>query len=249
MRQRFPSCRFAGPPFPGRAGARPRAQRYAGPASRLRGHSRASWRSPSRVTRCRTSRHGYAKDQWVIACSSGGDALPDCKARPESRAAGMRLRCSAGYRGDDVVHHPDNKVAVVALAHDPDDGLGPGRADDEPAAVAEALAGRLDDVDHRLLLEGLALLVAHVLENLRQRLETVTDLADRLVEAFDHREKLQDGDEAVASRRVVGHDDVARLLAAEVVAVLPHVLEHIAVADCGADELQAEAAEVALEAE
>ena len=42
---------------------------------------------------------------------------------------------------------------------------------------------------------------------------------------------------------------MAGLLAAEIVAVLAHVLEHVAVADRGAHELQPEAAEIALEAE
>src|SRR5215204_3904441 len=102
--------------------------------------------------------------------------LQSSTGNPPGRKRG-RSGGRARHRIDDVVHHLDNKVAVVALAHDPDDRLGPGRADDEPATVAEALAGRLDDVDHRLLLQGLALLVAHVLQNLRQRLKTVADLA------------------------------------------------------------------------
>ena len=56
-------------------------------------------------------------------------------------------------------------------------------------------------------------------------------------------------DEAVAGRRIVGQDHVAGLLAADVVALLDHALEHVAVADRGALQRQAEAGEMALEAE
>ena len=53
---------------------------------------------------------------------------------------------------------------------------------------------------------------------------------------LDHRQHLQRRDQAVAGGRVVRQDDVAGLLAADVVAVLAHVLEHVAVADRGAHE-------------
>ena len=65
---------------------------------------------------------------------------------------------------------------------------------------------------------------------------------------LDHGEHLQRRDEAVAGGRIVRHDDVAGLLAAEIEAALAHVLEHIAVADRRARERKPETFQVALEA-
>ncbi len=48
---------------------------------------------------------------------------------------------------------------------------------------------------------------------------------------------------------MVAEDDVARLLAADVAALLAHALDDIAVADRGAVQLEAVALEVALEPE
>ena len=45
--------------------------------------------------------------------------------------------------------------------------------------------------------------------------------------------QVQAGEQAVAGRRVLAHDDVAGLLAAEREAALVHRLEHVAVADAG----------------
>ncbi len=95
----------------------------------------------------------------------------------------------------------------------------------------------------------LAALEADVLEDLRQGFEPVADLGHGLVHLENDRQHLKRGDEAVAGRRIVGQDDVARLLTADVETVLAHVLQHIAVADRGACQLQAEAAEKPLEAE
>ncbi len=92
------------------------------------------------------------------------------------------------------------------------------------------------------VLERLAALVAHVLHHLRQRLEAVADLRHRLVLLLHHGQHLQRGEQAVAGRGVVGQDDVARRLAADIVAVLAHVLEHVAVADRRAHERDAEPA-------
>ena len=51
-------------------------------------------------------------------------------------------------------------------------------------------------------------------------------------------EHLQRRDQPVAGRRMIGEDDVAGLLAADVEAALAHRLEHVAVADLGADQLE-----------
>ena len=77
----------------------------------------------------------------------------------------------------------------------------------------------------------------------------MANLRHRLVQLLDHREHLQRGDEAVAGRRVVGQDDVAGRFAADVVAVLAHVLEHITVADRHAHQRELERLQIALKAE
>src|SRR5260370_2480778 len=92
----------------------------------------------------------------------------------------MAAMCS-GRRGlderrDDMVDHFLDQDAVVALAHDADHGLGAGRADQEPAVAVESIFA----VDNRRLhfgiVERLAAAVAHVLQNLRQWIEAMTEL-------------------------------------------------------------------------
>ena len=46
---------------------------------------------------------------------------------------------------------------------------------------------------------------------------------------------------------MIGEDDVPRLLAADIAAAAPHLLEHVAVADLGSQELQPGLAELPLE--
>ena len=75
----------------------------------------------------------------------------------------------------------------------------------------------------------------------------MADLRHRAAEPLDHRQHLQRRDKAVAGGREVGQDDVAGLLAADVEAVLAHVVEHVAVADRRAHERQRQALEIALE--
>ena len=75
-----------------------------------------------------------------------------------------------------------------------------------------------------------------------------TSLALRLARLHEHGQHLQRGDQPVAGGGVVAEDDVAGLLAAEIVAVGAHALDHVAVADGRAHEREAEAAEEALEA-
>src|SRR6185503_14702098 len=92
-------------------------------------------------------------------------------------------------------------------------------------------------------------LEAHVLQDLRQRLEAVADFRHRLAHALDHGEDLQRRDEAVARRGVVGQDDVAGGLAAYVAAARAHLLDDVAVANRGAHEIDALRGEMALETE
>ena len=58
----------------------------------------------------------------------------------------------------------------------------------------------------------------------------------RLDELTQH---LKRRDQAVAGGGVIAQDDVARLLAADIVAALAHPLEHVTIADRGADQAQA----------
>ena len=71
----------------------------------------------------------------------------------------------------------------------------------------------------------------------------------RLVVALDDGEHLQRGNQAVAGRGIIRQDNVAGLFATDIVTARAHALEHIAVADRRAHQLQANAAEIALEAE
>src|SRR3546814_7057302 len=56
----------------------------------------------------------------------------------------------------------------------------------------------------------------------------------------DLAEDLQARDEAVAGGGVIRQDDVPRLLAADIVAVAAHRLQHMAVADPGAQQVRSE---------
>ena len=76
---------------------------------------------------------------------------------------------------------------------------------------------------------------ADVLEQLRQRLELAQHLARRRLGFDQGGEHLEPCDQPVAGGRMVGEDDVARLLAADIAAALAHLLEHVAVADRRSD--------------
>ena len=149
----------------------------------------------------------------------------------------------------DVIDGLFDDFSVVAFGHDADDGFGAGGADDEAAMGAEGGLGSGDGFDDALVLEGLAALVADVFEDLRQRIEQMADIADGALEFADHGQHLQGGDEAVARGGIIRQDHVAGLFAAEIVTVLAHMFEDVAIADGGAGQSEADAAEIALEAE
>ena len=89
---------------------------------------------------------------------------------------------------------------------------------------------------HAVGLERLrAAVEADILEQLRQRLELAQQLARRRLGLDQRGEHLEPRDQPVAGGRMVGEDDVPRLLAADVAAALAHLLEHVAVADRGPD--------------
>src|SRR5712675_777865 len=152
-------------------------------------------------------------------------------------------------RRDDMVDHFLDQDTVVALAHHPDHRLGAGRTYQQPAVTVEPLfAG----VDRRLdvgIVERLAAAIAHVLQNLRQRLEAMTDLRHRAAKFLHHREHLQRRDKTIAGGGVVRQNDVTGRLAADIVAAAQHLFEHIAVADLRAHELDTLAFEKALQSE
>ena len=110
---------------------------------------------------------------------------------------------------------------VVGLDHDPNSGSVPDGAHQQPAAAVEAQLGSLDAaLDRRLRSSGWP----PFRRQLRSRCGSGSNarpkaLSGRSCRAH-HREHLQPGEQAVAGGREVGHDDVAGLLAAEVVAGL-----------------------------
>ena len=84
---------------------------------------------------------------------------------------------------------------------------------------------------------------------MRQRLEQVAHFAHRAAAALHFRQHLQRRQQPVAGGREIRQHDMARLLAADVIAVPPHMLDHIAVAHPGADQRQFLGVKIAFEPE
>src|SRR5436305_13599897 len=85
-------------------------------------------------------------------------------------------RGGVAERGDDVIDHFLDQDAVVALAHHANHRFGAGGADQQPVMTVEPL---LAIVNRRLDLGGferLAAAVAHVFQDLRQRIEAAADV-------------------------------------------------------------------------
>ena len=89
----------------------------------------------------------------------------------------------------------------------------------------------------------------NILENLGDGFEHMANLADRTPLGLHDRQQLQRRHEPVASRRIIGQDHMAGLFTANIVAMLTHVLEHVAVANLGARHLESDIGEKAFEAE
>ncbi len=138
---------------------------------------------------------------------------------------------------------------VFAFRHHPYHRFRARGANDEAALVAEAAAALLDGGFDVLGLQGFAALIADVLQQLRQRLELPADLRGRLAGTNDDGKHLQCRDQSVAGGRVIAQDDVPRLFAADVVAAFAHLLDHIAIANLGADQRDATAAKIPFETE
>src|SRR5512144_378034 len=113
-----------------------------------------------------------------------------------------RLRRGVGERVHDVGDDRIDELHVVALGHDADHRLRARRADDEAPGLAEPRFAAVDRLAHGDVVQRLmAVLVADVLQDLRQRLEAVADFAHRLAALRHHGEDLKCGDQAVAGGR------------------------------------------------
>src|SRR3954463_7879098 len=115
----------------------------------------------------------YASD--LSPTSINSPWLRCAMARSRGRG-GLAECCTDGI--DDLLDHD----AVVALPHDANHGFGAAGADQQAAMAVEpffAGADRRLDLD---VVERLAGAVAHVLENLRQRLEAVAHFRNRTAE-------------------------------------------------------------------
>src|SRR3954469_333059 len=159
------------------------------------------------------------------------------------------LRRGLPERRDDGIDDVLDQDAILALAHDADHRLGAGGADQQAAVAVEpllAIGDRRFDIG---IVERLAALVTDVLQDLRQRIEAGADFRHRPAQLLHDRQHMQCGNEAIAGGGVVGQDDVAGLLATEIVAAVQHLLEHVAIADRRAHEIKALRIEEALEPE
>ena len=81
-----------------------------------------------------------------------------------------------------MVDHFLDQDAVVTLAHHPDHRLGAGGAHQQPAMAIEPFFAGVDRRFDVGVVERLAAAIAHVFEDLRQRIEAMTDLRYRTAE-------------------------------------------------------------------
>src|SRR5271170_8004357 len=186
---------------------------------------------------------------WGKATHSRGSA-PRCIASLRLARTSEVSSALCGVSGDGVayfIHEAFDQVAILSLAHHPNDRLGPRRADDEPPSRAELVCrGRDGGFDRGAVERGTAP-IAHAPEDLRQRVEAMANFAHRLLLAADHGQDLQGGHQTVAGRRIVRQDDMSGLLAPDVIAELPHPLEDIAIANRRALQSKSDAGEMALQ--
>ena len=131
-------------------------------------------------------------------------------------------------------------LLVVAFRHDADHRLGAGRADDQAAACSPSLAlAPSMHLDDALVVERLAAAdSARSAASAAPARNALQISRHRLAGRDDARQHLQRRDQAVAGRREIRQHDVAGLLAADVEAVLAHVLDDVAVADLRARQRQ-----------
>src|SRR5262249_20680965 len=131
----------------------------------------------------------------------------DPRRAPNSRSSSRGRQGSGGGLGerlDDAVHDLLDEPFVIALAHHPDHRFGARGAYDQAAVAIKARFGRLDGGPDAGVFERLAALVTHVLEHLRQRIETVTHLRHRQVLLLHHGKELERRDAPVAGGGEIG---------------------------------------------
>src|SRR5690242_10991947 len=122
-----------------------------------------------------------------------------------------------------IVHDALHQRRVVAFRHHPDQGLGPGLADNEPSpSLKLGLRGGYP-APHPVGFKRLAATAeANILEKLWKRLELVQQLACRRAPFDEGGENLECRNEAVTGRRIIGKDDMPGLFAADIAAAKAH---------------------------
>src|SRR4029078_5036421 len=96
-------------------------------------------------------------DLHVFQTTSGNPA-PKGNSKQFQRFGSDRLGGDPGEGVNDAVHHLFNQQPVIALAHNPDHGLGAGGANDQAAMTVEAAFAVLDGGPHLGILQWLAAL-------------------------------------------------------------------------------------------
>src|SRR5262245_4093909 len=119
------------------------------------------------------------------------------------RADSDSTRRHVAERVDDAVDYLLDQGHVFALAGDPNNRLGTGRAYDQPAVTIETLLAARNCRAHSRILVGFSIPVADVLGDLRERIEAMTDHRNWFADPPDHGQHLQGRDETVARGGVV----------------------------------------------
>jgi hypothetical protein len=142
-----------------------------------------------------------------------------------------KCRCRAEHRPRRGADQMSSDL-VLAFAHDRGQRLGARLADHQPPVPVQPRLALGDRARTLASSSGAAPFRSGRSSAAAARGEAAGERARRLPPRLDHRgQELQRRDQPVAGGGVVGHHDVARLLAAEVVAARPHRLDHVAVAD------------------
>src|SRR5688572_2188617 len=120
-----------------------------------------------------------------------------------AEAAADRVRKATGQRVDEL--------AVLALDHDPDDGLGARGAQDDAPALAELGFDAIDRTTHCGIAIGIhGLTDFDVEQDLRELAHASREVAQRPPRASHHGEDLQRRDQPVTRRSPIEAYDVAR---------------------------------------
>ena len=135
------------------------------------------------------------------------------------------------------------------MRHDANHRLGPGIANHQPPGRAEPRLASYNRLLYPARLERLSIAKPDIAQQLRHRLKDAAHLARPPSGLDDCRQHLQRRDQTVAGCRVVGEDDVAGLLAAEIATQAAHLFVDIAIADRGAVQPDPLPGQVAFEAE